>query len=109
MKINQKINKRVKESMEECRKQIVSATIELLKAIGAEPNKPVALYQTLILYQQVGKNTQTVLANQIVYDEKNEPFFIVSMGDDYFFSSPFISLSNLYVIYKEVRGLVSAE
>ena len=109
MKINAKINKRVNESVADCRKVLTEATIELLKKI-ARPGDDVFFDRTLFLYQTKDNVSETILINNIVYSNGRggQEFYIVSMGDDNRFckSDIMLSLSNLQVIYEEVRKLV---
>lgn len=107
MKINAKINKRVNESVADCRKVLVDATIELLKKI-AEPGQDVVFGKILIMHHFKGGNSETWLADRIAYMDGrgDEPFFITNFGDDYPASSFFISLDHLQTIYEEVRRIV---
>ena len=106
MKINPKINKRVNESVADCRKVLTEATIELLKKI-AEPNQVVVFNRILILYPSNGNVTATVLADRIVFEDKtSQPFYLVYMDDESTSSSYFLSLSNMQIIYDEVRRVI---
>ena len=106
MKINPKINKRVNESVADCRKVLTEATIELLKKI-AEPNQDVVFNRILILYQSNGNVTNTVLADRIAFEDKtSQPFYLVYMDDEPTSSSNFLSLSNMQIIYDEVRRVI---
>lgn len=107
MKINPKINKRVNESVAECRKVIVNATIELMKKI-AEPGQEVFFDKILIMHHFKGGNSETWLADRISYGNGRggNDFFITNLGDDYPASSFFLSLDHLQTIYNEVRKIV---
>ena len=110
MKINPKINKRVKDSVAECRKCLTDATIELLKMI-AEPGQDVVFDKILILHQERSGMTETVLANRIAYctGRGDSEFYILGMGEDGTASNMFLSLSNLQTIYNDVRKVVREE
>lgn len=112
MKINSKINKRVNESVAECRKVITEATIDLLKKI-AKPGQVVFFDNTLFLYQTKANVSETILVNNIAYayGRKDSSFYIVSMGDDRRFckSDYMLSLSNLLVIFDAVKAVVRSE
>ena len=107
MKINSKINKRVNESVADCRKAITEATIELLKMI-AEPGQEVVFGKVLFMHNFKGGNSETWLADRISYCDGrgDNDFFITNMDDDFPASSFFISLDNLIRIYEEVRKVV---
>ena len=108
MKINPKINERVNNSVAECRKVLVDATIELLKSIGAETGQDVLFTKTLFLFQHKGNTTETVVCDRISFGPKEEiPFLIVSMGEAGMVkSSIFMPISTLQAIYEEVREVV---
>lgn len=107
MKINPKINKQVNNSVAECRKTIVKATIELLKKIQKEPGQEILFRRVLLLHNFKGERTETRPADRIVFSD-TESFFITSLGDDYPASSFFLTIDNLLLIYKEVKEIVSA-
>ena len=111
MKINPKINKRVNESMADCRKVLTEATIELLKSLKAEDSQDVLLGRILILYQSNGDVSTTVLADKIAYlsGRGDSPFYLVYIGDACTGSSLTLSISNMQIIYDEVRRLVREE
>ena len=109
MKINPKINTRVNESVAECRKVLVSSTIELLRQIcKSESYEVVVFSRILFLYQTKNNVSETILADRIEYNwEANPDYFFVNMnGDSMGQSSANLSLSNLQVIFEEVRNLV---
>lgn len=109
MKINSKINKRVNESVAECRRVITEATIELLKSIGAENGQDAYLGKTLFLFQNKGNTTETIICDMIAYEDRcSNPYLIVRHGDTYH-SSLFLSIDNLLVIYDSVRAVVRSE
>ena len=110
MKINPKINKKVTESVADCRKVLTDATIDLLRMI-AEPAQDVMFGKTLIMFQRYNdKTTETVLAGSIAYMDGRggDDFYIYRLGEKYG-SSIFLSLDNLRLIYNEVRKLVREE
>ena len=111
MKINAKINKQVNESVANCRKVFEESTIEMLKMLGAKPTEEVKFFRTMILFQQDGKKSATLLADRIYYCEREgcTPFYMISMEKDHYTTSSFLSLSNLFLIYKEVRALVNTK
>ena len=111
MKINSKINKRVNESVAECRKVITEATIELLKKIGAEVGQDVVFRHTLILHNFKNETSETILADRIAYmDSQNgSQFYVTQFDDEYWGSSCFLSIDNMLRIYDEVRSLVRSE
>lgn len=118
MKINAKINKRVNESVADCRRVITEATVELLKKLGLQEWETVSTGKTLILYQtDKNGNSDTILVNRISYstDRSGQTNVDTAFGCDdnfqfcrtsRFDSVTGISLSNLEVIYNEVRRLV---
>lgn len=109
MKINSKINKRVNESVAECRKVITEATIELLKSIGVENGQDASLLKTLFLFQSKGNTTETVICNMIAYEDRScNPYIIVRHGDEYH-SSFFMSIDSLLAIYDAVKAVVRSE
>lgn len=110
MKIYAKINKRVNESVAECRKVIVEATIELMRKI-AEPGQDVVFNKILIMHQRNSANTtETLLADRIAYMDGRDgnSYYVFRMGDKYG-SNIFVSLDNLMLIYNEVKKVVEAE
>ena len=111
MKINPKINKRVNESMAECRKVLTEATIELLKTLKAKDSQGVVFGRVLILFQSNGNVSTTILADRIAYldGRGDNPFYIVFMGDTGTASSLTLSISNMQIIYNEVRRVVREE
>lgn len=102
MKINPKINKRVNDSVADCRKVIVNATIELMNKI-AKPGQEVTFNKILIMHHFKGGNSETWLADRIAYESD---FFITKLDDDYPTSSFVLSLDHLQTIYNEVRKIV---
>lgn len=109
MKINPKINKRVNDSVAECRKVLINTTIELLKKI-AEPGQDVLFDRTLIIHQTNKDFSETFIADRIAYSigRSDSEFYIISMEDEDEFckSDIMLSLSNLQVIYEEVRKII---
>ncbi len=109
MKINPKINKRVNDSVAECRKVLTDATIELLKKI-AEPGQDVLFDRTLIIHQKNKDFSETFIVDRIAYSggRGDSEFYIISMedGDEFCKSDIMLSLSNLQVIYEEVRKII---
>lgn len=109
MKINPMITEKVNNSVNECRKVLVNSTIELLRQISKSESYEVVVFsRILFLYQTKNNVSETILADRIEYNwERNSDFFFVSMdGDMMSYSSANLSLSNLEVIYEEVRKLV---
>jgi hypothetical protein len=111
MKINPKINKQVAESVAECRKVIIGATIELLKSIGADSGQDVTFKKTLFLFQHNGNTTETIIADRIMWCDGrgDKPFYMLEMDGSMHKSDMMLSLSNLMTVYKEVRNVVRAE
>ena len=110
MKINPKINKRVNDSVAECRKVIIEATIELLKSIGAECGEDVSLGKMLFLYQNRGNTTKTAVCNMISYEDGcGNPYYLVAKGDGPHNISFLMSFDNLLVIYDAVKAVVRSE
>ena len=111
MKINSKINKRVNESVAECRKAITESTIELLKKLGAEVGQDVVFRHTLILHNFKNETSETILADRIAYmDSRNgSQFYVTQFNDEYWGSSYFLSIDNMLRIYNEVKRLVRSE
>lgn len=109
MKINSKINKRVNESVAECRKVLTDAIIELLKSIGAENGQDVSFGKMLFMYQSKGNTTETIICNMIAYEDRcSNPYLIVRQGDSYH-SSYFMSIDSLLVIFDAVKAVVRSE
>ena len=109
MKINPKITEQVNNSVNECRKVLVSSTIELLRQIcKSESYEVVVFSRILFLYQTKNNVSETILADRIEYNwETNPDYFFVCMDDSRTCQcSANLSLSNLQVIYEEVRKLV---
>lgn len=109
MKINPKITEQVNNSVNECRKVLVSSTIELLRQICKSESYEIVVFgRILFLYQTKNNVSETILADRIEYNfERNPDYFFVSMdGKKMIQSSENLSLSNLEVIYEEVRKLV---
>ena len=94
-----------------CREVLVKQTIELLKAIGAEPGQDVLLGQILFLYQRKGNTTETVVCDRIGYMDGRggSPFYIVSMNGEMCRSSVFLTIDSLLAIYEAVRKVVREE
>ena len=108
MKINSKINKRVNESVAECRKVIVEATINLLKSIGAESGQDVTFSKTLFLFQHKENTTETIIADRIAWCDGrgDKSFYMLEMNGNMHTSDMMLSLSSLMIIYKEVKKIV---
>lgn len=111
MKINPKINKRVNDSVADCRKVITEATIDLLKKLGVEVGQDVVFRHTLILHNFKNETSETILADRIAYmDSRNgSQFYVTQFNDEYWGSSCFLSIDNMLRIYDEVRRLVRSE
>lgn len=107
MKINSKINKRVNESLAECRRVLTEATIELLKTIGAEEGQDVVFDNPLVLSNGDKKNITLTVADRIAYAGRGEEqYFIILLDSDAAGSSVFLPLSHMQTIYNEVRKIV---
>ena len=109
MKINTKINTRVNESVAECRKVLVDATIELLKSIGAETGQDVVFKKMLFLFQHKENTTETIVCDRIMicHEKSAHQYYFVSLDDNKACqTSDMLSLSTLQIIYEEVRNLV---
>lgn len=112
MKIKSEINKRVNNAVSECRKCIIEATIELLKKIGAEVGDDVLFKKMLIMFQTKPDGTsETIVCDRITYNKRDgsDGYLMVSMGADGdvpYYSSHFMSLSNLQIIFGEVKRVV---
>lgn len=110
MKIKPSINKNVTMAVENCHEVIVNETINLLKLIGAERGKDVPLRRVLFLFQHNGNVTETVICSSIAYcDSGSTGYYLLSMGSENHYpyqSSDYLSLSNLLIIYEEVRRVV---
>jgi len=111
MKINSKINKRVNESVAECRKVITEATIELMKKTGADIGEDVPFGKVMIFFQMKNGLSETIVCNSILYSESegNDSFFILYMGGKPQMNSNMLSLSNLQYVYNEIVKLVRAK
>lgn len=112
MKIKSSIGKNVSTAVQNCREVLVTETINLLKTMGVEPGQDVLLNRMLILFQTKPDGTsETIVCDRIAYAgrEGSTPYYIVSMGKDEYApyrSDLFLSLTNLQVIYEEVRRVV---
>ena len=110
MKINPKITKRVNDSVCECRKVLVSSIIELLKSISKTDGYDVIVFNdVLFLYQSKGNTTETILVDRIEFNYLHQPTFFFVLMDDVpkmCKSSNELSLTNLMIIFEEVRKLV---
>ena len=108
MKIKPAINKRVNNAVADCRQTLVDATVELLKSSGTEVTQDVIFTKTLYLYEHKGNTTETVVVDRIFINSSREdhPYYLVSLGNDNIQSSLFLSLTNLQIIYNEVRKVV---
>ena len=111
MKINSKINKRVNESVAECRRVITEATIELLKKTCAAIGEDVPFGKVLIFFQMRNGQSETIVCDSIFYSESegNDSFFILYMGGKPVENSYMLSLSNLQYVYNEIVKLVRAK
>ena len=111
MLINPRIRKQVNESVAECRKCIVNATIELLKQLGAESDSEVVFRHVLFLHQFKYRTSETRPADRICFSERKncDSYYLTYFGDDYPASSHFLTIDNLLLIYEEVKRLVRAE
>jgi hypothetical protein len=109
MKINPRINKRVNESVTECRRVITNAIIELLKSIDVENGQETYLGKTLFLFQSKGNTTETIICNMIAYEDRScNPYLIVRHGDTNH-SSLFMAIDSLLVIFDAVKAVVRSE
>ena len=108
MKINAKINKKVNDSVADCRRVIVDATIDLLKSIGAESGENVSFSKTLFLYQHKDNSTETILADRIAWCDGrgDQSFYMIEMDGKMYTSDIMLSLSSLMIVYKEVKKVV---
>lgn len=111
MKINSKINKRVNESVAECRRVITEATIELLKKTGAASGEDVPFGKVMIFFQMRNGQSETIVCDSIIYSESegNDSFFALYMGGKAQMTSSMLSLSNLQYVYNEILKLVRAK
>lgn len=112
MKIKSSINKNVTEAVDNCRKIIVNETINLLKQMGVKAGQDVFFGRTLFLYQTKDNVSNITLVNNIAYGDRQgcDGYYIVSMIDDERFckSDIMLSISNLQIIYEEVKKVVRA-
>ena len=111
MKINPRINKQVNESVAECRKSIVNATIALLKQLKAKPGDDVVFKHVLFLHKFKYGTSETRTADRICFSQREgcDSYYLTFFGDDYPASSHFLSIDNLLLIFEEVKKLVRAE
>lgn len=109
MKNYSKINKRVNDSMANCRKVLTESTIELLKMLGTESEQDVDFGHILFMHSSKGNVNETTLVDRIAYcDEGREdnPFYLVYFGDRCCQSSFFLSIDKMFAIFEEVKRLV---
>ena len=111
MKINSKINKRVNESVAECRRVLTDAIIELLKKTDAARGEDVPFGKVMIFFQMKNGLSETIVCNSICYleSEGDGSFFLLYMGDKPQLMSDMLSLSNLQYVYNEIVKLVRAK
>ena len=107
MKNYSKINKRVNDSMANCRKVLTESTIELLKMLGTENEQDVEFDHILFMHSSKGNVNETTLVDRIAYcDVRATPFYMVSCGQKFYESSSFLSIDKMFAIFEEVKRLV---
>ena len=112
MKVNPKTNARVKDSVNECRRALVTSIVDLLKQLGVESCEDKSLGKMLIMHQGYGAESRTYIADSIAYNErgKGTTYLFLWHGDNRDCVSDLnLSLDSLQYIYKEVRKLVYAQ
>ncbi len=107
MKINQKITKQVNDSVAECRKVLINSTFMLLTHIGNSGTNVVVFDKILFLFQTKNNISETIIADRIEYNmEHSIDYYFVSLNGEMAHSSCELSLSNLQIIYEEVRKMM---
>lgn len=107
MKINPKYNKRVNKAVDECRKSLIAATIDLLKMI-AQDGQDVYFGDTLVFFEDSGDGIRPIVFSMIAYctnKDEEQSFFVLS-GEGFNRSSTFMSVDNLHKVYKKVYALI---
>ena len=111
MKVNEKINKRVNDSVAECHKVLTDSIINLLKSVGVESCREFCFGRVLFLYQTKNNVSETIVADRIVWCDSQEEgtFFIVTMNGKMAKSHIFMSISNLQAIYEEIKRVIRSK
>ena len=106
MKIKKEITQKVDDGIVALRKDILSATITLMKMMGFEQGEDMTLPKILILHDTDSKGlSKTILANRIGFCESDNksPFYVLMMGEDNFTAADLnLSISNMLVVYDTI-------
>ncbi len=106
MKISQGISKNVNNARRNYRNVLIESIIVLAKKLGAKNGDLVLITEKdLIIHQQEGDKTKSYVVNQIAFSDDTS---IIGFYHDceMRLTSPFISISNLEIIYNEIRKAV---
>lgn len=113
MKISKELTQKVNDGIAALRKDILSATIALLKKMGHESGEDVMLPKIIIMHDTASNGlTQTILADRIGFCESDSksPFYVLMMGEDNFTASDLnLSISNMQVVYEIVLKMARAK
>ena len=113
MKISKELTQKVNDGVAALRKDILSATIALLKKMGHEPGEDVMLPKILIMHHENANGlTQTILADRIGFCESDtkSPYYVLMMGEDNFTAADLnLSISNMQSVYDIVLKMARAK
>lgn len=114
MKIKKSITKNVKDALDECKRTLTWAILELCKEIGGENNNEVNLQSPIVLaIAKAGNRKGSMLiesnfVNRIFYGpmDRMGGRFILCYDDDGIASSYDLSIMDLQIIYNELKKTV---
>ena len=124
MRIKKSITKGVEDARENLRRELIEATIALMKQIGADRGSVVKFSGTVILTQTVimgddtevksNIKTRTMLADEIAYNDaerekENTPYYVLRYNGHWCASSPYLDLAELLTVYEAMRQVVREE
>lgn len=109
MRANTKTNRKVRDAVDNCRKELTAAIISDMKRLGIEPGQEMELPRTLILYPYNKGVHSTLLVRCISYFSKSaywEPFFVTILNDEHWEHSSQLSIDCLTAIHDETYKMV---
>lgn len=124
MRIRKSITKFVEDAKGNLRKELVEATIALMKQTGADRGSDVKFSGTVMLTQtrimgddaEVRSNikTRTMMADEISYNDAerekgNTPYYILRYNGHWCASSPYLDIAELLTVYEAMRQVVREE
>lgn len=115
MKIKKSLTNKVKTSLQDCRKQLIWAIIELCKQIDKNESGTIAFTQPFVLStvkmcdNYLKFNVLNMVATNILYEPNGNQYFILEYDGTSVASSVWLSIGDLETVYNQIKKTVCNE